>query len=608
MAPIAMVGIWLLVGVIVSAVDIAARDNRSWQKCLGFFVEDTLFVNLVTLFGLRICLGLPAVMSPDAYLTEFWWKYLLAALAVGVVFLFFKLGPMGAMCIEPDHEKPRILRIILMVLSLIAVTIGAVFGYGAWWFTDFYGVLTTEQFLFNFASPVGGAEEGAMLDLYSRPVFLTVFTVVLIAFLLFLPAKCGFKTKKSKHMLTRKVRQNITMVLCVGLCIGGVTYAYQMLNVNDILKQYFQKSTYIQDNYVDPKSVKLTFPEKKRNLVHIYFESAETSYLDKANGGYMDTNLMPDLMELANTGVHFSHTDHPFGGPHQVFGTSWSVAGMTNMNFGIPLKAPGQMNSYGQNGEFLPGATGYTDILAANGYNETIMFGAHAHFGGLDAFYSKHGTQNIFDVAYARETGLIPPDYNVWWGFEDNKLYDFAKQEITRLAGEGKPFCFMMENADTHYPDGYMEPETQKIFDQQYANVIFHSQKQVTDFIKWIQDQPFGPDTTIVVTGDHLSMDGNFFKDWDTSYERTTFNCFLNADFPNTKFETTNRQYASYDYFPTILSSLGVQIEGDRLALGTNLASNEKTLIERDGVDKVNEETSLYSDFYTKHLLMESDN
>ena len=98
-------------------------------------------------------------------------------------------------------------------------------------------------------------------------------------------------------------------------------------------------------------------------------------------------------------------------------------------------------------------------------------------------------------------------------------------------------------------------------------------------------------------------MDPNFFKGWSSDYERTTFNAFLNADFPERGFATTNRQYAPYDYLPTILSSLGVRIEGDRLALGTNLASDKQTLIERDGKATVSAETAKYSRFYADHLL-----
>lgn len=606
MAILCMIGTWLLVGAILTALDFATMREKTWQTALGLFVSNTLLVNLFTLFVLRFVFGRAKIVDPIAYVGAFMPKYTILALGFGLLFLILKFAARGTLSVKPDHGPMSVKRKVLLGISVLLALLGSLFLFGSWWFRDFYGDMTTEQFLFNFASPVGGADEGSMLDIYSRPVFLLVFTVGILVYLLFVPAKLIFTTNKKQAILTRSTRQIVVMSMCALLCVGGGAYAWKQLNVPEIIRQYATKSTYIQDNYVDPKTVKLTFPEKKRNLVHIYFESAETGFLDKANGGYMDQNLMPDLMELANTGVHFTNTDYPFGGPHQVYGSSWSVAGYVNMTMGIPLKAP-NLQSYGLDGTFLPGATGYTDILAANGYNETVMFGADAYYYGAEAFYSTHGTQKVFDLKYARKEGLVPEDYYVWWGVEDNKLYEFAKAELTRLAGEDKPFCFMFENADTHFPDGFVEPDTEDLFGNQYANVIFHSQKQITDFVKWIQEQPFGPDTTIVITGDHLSMDPNFFKDWDPTYERTTFNCFINPAFPNKNFQTKNRQYAPFDYFPTIMSSLGITVDGERLGLGTNLASDKQTLIERDGLGEVQDQTSMYSSFYTENLLTKNE-
>lgn len=601
MALLAMLGIWIACGLVIALGDVLVSRTRGVAHILGIIASDIALVNFATLVLLRFAFGKDYVVSAQTYLTPFGWKYAVLALILGLVYLTVKAAALGFIHLEPDHGKLSGGRIALMVVAVIAALLGGVVGFGSWWFRDYFGELTPEQFLFNFATPLGGGAQNSMRDVYSRPVLIVACIVFLVLYLLVVPAKIGFGYEQ-KVWITRKIRQLIVIPLSFVILISGCVYAYTQMHVGSIIRSYSVKSEYVQENYVDPADVKLTFPEHKRNLVHIYFESAETSYLDKQNGGYMDENLMPDLMALANTGVHFSNTDKPFGGSHQIYGTSWSTAGMTNMNLGVPVKAPVSRTSYGVDGTFLPGATGYTDILNKAGYNQMVLVGCDAHFGGLDALYLDHGVKQVFDVKYAREHGYIPKDYNVWWGFEDNKLYDYAKQELTRLASEGKPFNLVMENADTHFPDGYVEPETQDKFGSQYANVIFNSQKQMVEFIKWIQAQPFGPNTTIVVTGDHLSMDPNFFQGWDTKYERTTFNAFINADFPKQGFKVKNRQYAPFDYMPTILSSLGVKIQGDRLGLGTNLASGKKTLIERDGKDTVNQETALYSKFYTEKL------
>ncbi|MEG2707815.1 MAG: LTA synthase family protein, partial [Vagococcus sp.] len=63
--------------------------------------------------------------------------------------------------------------------------------------------------------------------------------------------------------------------------------------------------------------------------------------------------------------------------------------------------------------------------------------------------------------------------------------------------------------------------------------------------------------------------------------------------------------FAPFDMYPTILSSMGVKIEGHKLGLGTDLSSNEKTLIERDSLKIVNEELSKNSQFYNNEFVSE---
>lgn len=50
----------------------------------------------------------------------------------------------------------------------------------------------------------------------------------------------------------------------------------------------------------------------------------------------------------------------------------------------------------------------------------------------------------------------------------------------------------------------------------------------VYEFVRWIQEQDFYDNTTIVISSDHLTMDVDFFDDLDTSYERTVYNLFIN--------------------------------------------------------------------------------
>ena len=60
-----------------------------------------------------------------------------------------------------------------------------------------------------------------------------------------------------------------------------------------------------------------------------------------------------------------------------------------------------------------------------------------------------------------------------------------------------------------------------------------------------------------------------------------------------------------FDMYPTILASMGVEISGDRLAIGTNLFSDTPTLVERDGIQNVNKELTNRSNFYNENILVD---
>ena len=127
------------------------------------------------------------------------------------------------------------------------------------------------------------------------------------------------------------------------------------------------------------------------------------------------------------------------------------------------------------------------------------------------------------------------------------------------------------------------------------------SSRQVLEFVDWLKAQPFWENTTVVITGDHLSMDNGYFeRNVDSNYNRMVYNCILNS--PVTSDNTQNRDYCAVDLFPTTLAALGCTIEGDRLGLGTNLFSDLPTLAEKQGFDRFNAELGQASDYYVENF------
>ena len=80
-------------------------------------------------------------------------------------------------------------------------------------------------------------------------------------------------------------------------------------------------------------------------------------------------------------------------------------------------------------------------------------------------------------------------------------------------------------------------------------------------------------------------MDADFTEDVDREYIRTSYNSFINSAVEGQKNRLQSRDFYSFDFLPTTLASMGVKIKGDRVALGTNLFSEEQTLFEEYGED-----------------------
>ena len=257
---------------------------------------------------------------------------------------------------------------------------------------------------------------------------------------------------------------------------------------------------------------------------------------------------------------------------------------------GLPLTIPIDGNSMNTQESFLPDVTALGDILEDAGYTQTFMIGSDGDFGGRTLYFTDHGNYGIEDYYYFRNLGKFPEDYKVWWGFEDEKLFEYAKEKLTELGQQSQPFNFTMLTVDTHFEDGYTcELCGTEYGENTYANVMACSSRQLSGFIEWIRQQDFYENTTIVISGDHRTMDKDFCADVDSAYERNVYTAYINSAVQPADPQR-RRDYTTFDAFPTTLAGLGVEIEGDRLGLGTNLFSDTMTLTELYGRDRVDSE------------------
>ena len=387
---------------------------------------------------------------------------------------------------------------------------------------------------------------------------------------------------------------SLVYLLFVGCVIAVVLKAWRYLGISYAIHKKPEYSEFYEKNYVAPEQVKIAFPQKKRNLIVIFMESMESTFSSIEDGGVFTESCIPNLTALARENCNFSNTDK-LGGAENLEGTSWTVAGILSKLSGLPYFAPfakrdGKLTC-------IPHAVTLTDILQANGYRCVFSFGSEMRFENRDAFLEGHGIE-IHDINWFKKNGWLPKKYQVFWGFEDMKLFDFARRELTQLGENDEPFFYAMLTVDTHFPNGYACPKCPHIFPRQIMNVLRCADMQIAELIAWMKKQAWWENTTVVITGDHNYLDApknNFIAEASPLYKKTEaqrkcLDIFVQSVKKCSQDVCKNRQFSSYDMFPTMLESIGCEIEGGALAFGRSLYSGKKTLVEQYGVQKCNEE------------------
>lgn len=452
-------------------------------------------------------------------------------------------------------------------MSFLIVTIGFTLAISSKWAYSYFGLSSFEQIVYHIKVPLEGTNTQFIFGWMKKCLLPGVIFGLIF-------------------MWVPKTLAWILFGLCCvyGLCqIHIFSYIFDQFKTTDFYDRYYQDNTVIS-------------PEKKMNFIHIYLESMETTYAKKEDGGDSQEDLLPFLTQLTKDHISFSQ-NKKIGGARVLTGTGWTTGGIVASTSGLPLIFSLKHKFCKENVPFMPKVKTLGDILEKDGYNRVFMIGSDATFGGRRSYFEQHGHYNIQDTVSLKEEGLLDKDYHEFWGFEDDKLFDFAKDKLTKLAKEDKPFDFEMLTVDTHHPYGYQSKNCKNIFKESLSNSIYHTDENLKDFFSWLKKQDFYENTVIVVQGDHTSMAAEYIHDtYDAKFDRRVWNTFIHSRVKSN--HTTDRDFTTMDLYPTILAALGYQIQGNKLGLGTNLFSEEKTLTEQIDAKNVDTQIKRKSKFY----------
>lgn len=481
------------------------------------------------------------------------------------------------------------------------------------WAIDTFPLSNVEAVLFTvFAGDNEGAEEfviSSFMDKVFYPVLWTIIVVLIAELVLsFVLSKKNFyfgtKLWKIKLLFNRRGFLQVLWQVQKAILLISSSYAAILLLVlpgiimSTPFKALIQQpvdSEFYRENYVHPDSVKIIARGEPKNLVVIFLESMEKNF----------AQYTPEIAHLEKSSLDF------VPGGQNVSGTSWTIAGITGKLCGIPLNMPMGITEYhGKLPSYVPYAKCLMDVLADKGYNQLSVQGSKGDFTQIDRFFEVHGNVTIHDYQYYKEMKKISEDYFVFWGFEDRKLYHFAKKELDSLANMNAPFAFYLSTIDTHQPYGYLDDSCKAHLKEiniveneanHFPEALRCASMQLELFINWMKNQPWFENTVVFVMGDHVQP--NLSSKAGVSQSDTLYwiNFAINVVPDKAKKYNPGRAYSSLDMFPTILESIGFEVDNHALALGRSLYTDSLTMLEKYGrktLDSLLRERSIQYDYF----------
>lgn len=488
------------------------------------------------------------------------------------------------------------------MLALLIIFVASMLGLSVQWIHRKFGEITYEQILFHLNISLD-AETRLMKSFLENTLMVSVI-VLLVLYIV-------FGLKEYRWQIWQKIAEKVRffalklafVYLIIVLCFVGYRVDFA-----EIIEDYHARdvfSDFYEENWIDPKRTEVVFAPEKRNLILIFAESFEATWLNNKNKKFFGDMFMPEMNKLARENINFSDDDD-VGGMISVDGTQWTQAGLVAQTCGIPLHLPiVNHNKFLPKHGYLPEAWCLTDVLDQAGYNVVFMTGMDKTYAGVDKFFESHGDiqilgWNYFKKKYKLHDDVDPVRRKI---LRDDQLLTDARSQLQSLAEQNKPFALILMTMDTHGGNEYLDEKNCRVRyegSDYYKNVYKCADEKISSFVRWMQKQSFYDDTTVVVVGDHLVMNDGIYEGGE-DIQRRVMNLFINTKKP--VLRAKHRRFSSFDIYPTIVEAMGGHIRGRRLGLGVSLFASVPTLLERDYTPEILEdEMSKRSRIYDRLL------
>jgi len=149
-----------------------------------------------------------------------------------------------------------------------------------WAMNHFKGV-SIDQIVYTLVQPLEGTDDSQINSFIQQPL-LGSLAIGLLTFFIFYIIAASLKKANRRGILKVLPFPKVVMtILSAVVLIFGFMLSVNQFGYAEVKAYFFEKTKIYDEEYVNPKKVKVTFPEKKRNLIYIYLNlhPKNSSYL-----------------------------------------------------------------------------------------------------------------------------------------------------------------------------------------------------------------------------------------------------------------------------------------------------------------------------------------
>ena len=481
-------------------------------------------------------------------------------------------------------------KIILNIITLILLFVSLALILSYFWIKNFFGdYVDYNEIIFNLTAGINAVEgappmifESFLLNVILKSLFFLGLIVFIFSFIKIYRLKISEFFKEFNLSKIFKIKNQL--VLVGFFFIFSISYFlikfqfYELANVADKYKVFFEK------NYVSANDLNYNKPKKLKNLLVIFYESANKDFPFNLSA-YKDGSVVENQDKEDVHSELRKISGYEIDDFVQAQSLGWTIAGMVASQCSVPLFTN---KRYIEDINFLPKELiCIGDILKKYGYQQSFFTSGEKEFHFYDKFYLNHGFSNIFGKTDYLLKGIENKYFGSWdQGLNDDILLKQVYEKILEERKKNKPFNITLLTLDTHIPYIYMSTNCEnankynKIYKENYYLKLRESfkctGKFIANFLKKLERDGILEDTLVVITGDHLAPIDEFSEPYlGSTDDKDPFkNKRIFFKVINSEFEPKRNLMSHYDIAPTILHDLNIlDLNQDKFGFGVSLYS-----------------------------------